>query len=122
VQFIKKTGTDVNVQHVPKMTNKETQNIGRLIMNGFGGKCAIWRWEAKAAISRLADSSSGVLNLHIFGRKRMFGKLSWETNPRHWLKIVSTWKRQCNVIVVDLKYFFRFPKLLNSLLRRIRYW
>jgi hypothetical protein len=28
----------------------------------------------------------------------------------------------CNVIVVDLKYFFRFPKLLNSLLRRIKYW
>jgi hypothetical protein len=28
----------------------------------------------------------------------------------------------CNVTVVDLKYFFRFPKLLNSLLCRIRYW
>jgi hypothetical protein len=27
----------------------------------------------------------------------------------------------CNVTVVDLKYFFRFPKLLNSLLCRIRY-
>jgi hypothetical protein len=27
-----------------------------------------------------------------------------------------------NVTVVDLKYFFRFPKLLNSLLCRIRYW
>jgi hypothetical protein len=28
----------------------------------------------------------------------------------------------CNVTVVDLKYFFRFPKLLNSPLCRIRYW
>jgi hypothetical protein len=28
----------------------------------------------------------------------------------------------CNVTVVDLKYVFRFPKLLNSLLCRIRYW
>jgi hypothetical protein len=28
----------------------------------------------------------------------------------------------CNVTVVDLKSFFRFPKLLNSLSCRIRYW
>jgi hypothetical protein len=28
----------------------------------------------------------------------------------------------CNVTVVDLKEFFRFPKLLNSLLCRTRYW
>jgi hypothetical protein len=28
----------------------------------------------------------------------------------------------CNIAVVDLKYFFRFPKLLNSLLCRIKYW
>jgi hypothetical protein len=28
----------------------------------------------------------------------------------------------CNVTVVDLKYFFRFPKLLNSLLCKISYW
>jgi hypothetical protein len=28
----------------------------------------------------------------------------------------------CNVTVVDLKYFFRFPKVLNSLLSKIRYW
>jgi hypothetical protein len=28
----------------------------------------------------------------------------------------------CNVSVVDLKQFFRFPKLLNSLLCRTRYW
>jgi hypothetical protein len=28
----------------------------------------------------------------------------------------------CNVTVVDLKYFFQFPKLLNSLLSRIKYW
>jgi hypothetical protein len=28
----------------------------------------------------------------------------------------------CNVTVVDLKYFFRFPKLLNSLLGKITYW
>jgi hypothetical protein len=27
-----------------------------------------------------------------------------------------------NVTVVDLKYFFRFPKLLNSQLSRIKYW
>jgi hypothetical protein len=27
----------------------------------------------------------------------------------------------CNVTVVDLKYFFRFPRLLNSLLCRIKY-
>jgi hypothetical protein len=27
----------------------------------------------------------------------------------------------CNVTVEDLKYFFRFPKLQNSLLCRIRY-
>jgi hypothetical protein len=27
----------------------------------------------------------------------------------------------CNFTVVDLKYFFRFPKLLNSLLCRIKY-
>jgi hypothetical protein len=28
----------------------------------------------------------------------------------------------CIVTVVDLKHFFRFPKLLNSLLCRIQYW
>jgi hypothetical protein len=28
----------------------------------------------------------------------------------------------CNVSVVDLKQFFRFPKFLNSLLCRTRYW
>jgi hypothetical protein len=28
----------------------------------------------------------------------------------------------CNLTVVDLKAFFQFPKLLNSLLCRIRYW
>jgi hypothetical protein len=28
----------------------------------------------------------------------------------------------CNVTVEDLKYFFQFPKLLNSLLCMIRYW
>jgi hypothetical protein len=28
----------------------------------------------------------------------------------------------CNVTVVDLKYFFRFPQPLNSLLCRIKYW
>jgi hypothetical protein len=28
----------------------------------------------------------------------------------------------CNVTAVDLKYFFRFPKLLNFLLCRIKYW
>jgi hypothetical protein len=28
----------------------------------------------------------------------------------------------CTVTVVDLKHFFRFPKLLNSLLCRIKYW
>jgi hypothetical protein len=28
----------------------------------------------------------------------------------------------CNVTVVDLKYFFQFPNLLNSLLSRIKYW
>jgi hypothetical protein len=55
--------------------------------------------ETKAARSRLAefaDSSSGVLNLHIFGRKRRFGKLSWETNPRHWLKERGFgWQENC---------------------------
>jgi hypothetical protein len=28
----------------------------------------------------------------------------------------------CNVTVEDLKYFFQFAKLLNSLLFRITYW
>jgi hypothetical protein len=67
----------------------------------------------------------------------MYTKKTWKTFFRQknqfllllLLLSVIQCKQRCtrttlpwNVTVVDGKYFFRFPKLLNSLLCSIRYW
>jgi hypothetical protein len=63
--------------------------------------------------------------------KKIWKKFFRQKNQFLLLLLLSViqWKQRCtrttlpwNVTVVDLKYFFRFPKLVNSLLCRIRYW